>query len=59
MKSENEKFAGADFTTTCETFITENGRAIQACTSHQLGNSFAKMFGIQYLDKNMKKQLVS
>ncbi len=34
VKSDNEKFAGADFTTTCETFITENGRAIQACTSH-------------------------
>ncbi len=37
IKSENEKFAGADFTTTCETFIAENGRAIQACTSHNLG----------------------
>ncbi len=46
VKSENEKFAGADFTTTCETFITENGRAIQACTSHHLGENFAKMFNI-------------
>ena len=27
-KSENEKFGGADFTTTCETFIPETGRAI-------------------------------
>lgn len=58
-KSEKEKFAGADFTTTCETFVQENGRAIQACTSHQLGQNFAKMFGINYLDKNMESQLVT
>ena len=58
VKSENEKFAGADFTTTCETFIAENGRAIQACTSHQLGTNFAKMFDIEYLDQNMGKQHV-
>lgn len=37
IKSNNEKFAGGDYTTTCETFIAENGRAIQACTSHLLG----------------------
>ena len=28
LKSESEKFGGADFTSTCETFIAENGRAI-------------------------------
>lgn len=28
VKSELEKFGGADFTSTCETFIAENGRAI-------------------------------
>lgn len=28
IKSENEKFAGADYTTSCETFIPENGRAV-------------------------------
>lgn len=28
IKSELEKFGGADFTSTCETFIVENGRAI-------------------------------
>ena len=58
VKSDNEKFAGADFTTTCETFIAENGRAIQACTSHQLGYNFAKMFDIEYLDQNMGKKHV-
>ena len=52
VKSELEKFGGADFTSTCETFIVENGRAIQACTSHHLGENFAKMFDIQYLDKD-------
>lgn len=58
VKSDNEKFAGADFTTTCETFIAENGRAIQACTSHQLGENFAKMFDIQYLDQKMETKNV-
>ena len=58
VKSENEKFAGADFTTTCETFIPENGRAIQACTSHNLGQNFAKIFGVSFLNKDMKKELV-
>lgn len=55
MKSQNEKFAGADYTTTCETFIAENGRAVQACTSHNLGQNFAKMFEIEYEDAEMKK----
>lgn len=44
IKSESEKFAGADFTTTIETWIYENGRAIQAATSHNLGQNFSKMF---------------
>lgn len=57
VKSKNEKFAGADYTTTCETFIAENGRAIQACTSHNLGQNFAKMFNVEFEDLEMKKQL--
>lgn len=48
MKSEAEKFAGADFTTTCEGFIAANGRGIQACTSHHLGQNFSKMFEITF-----------
>ena len=56
-KSEIEKFAGADFTTTCETFISEAGRSVQACTSHNLGQNFAKMFDISYEDKDMKPQM--
>lgn len=47
-KSEKEKFAGGLYTTTCEALIPTNGRAIQACTSHCLGQGFAKMFDIKY-----------
>lgn len=57
VKSTNEKFAGADYTTTCETFIAENGRAIQACTSHNLGQNFAKIFKVEFEDEEMKTQL--
>ena len=49
-KSEKEKFAGADYTTTCEAFIPHNGRAVQAATSHCLGRTFSskEMFNISY-----------
>lgn len=56
-KSIGEKFAGADYSTTCETFLVD-GKAIQGCTSHHLGQTFAKSFDIQFLDKNQKKQYV-
>jgi len=58
IKTDTEKFAGGLYTTTVETFIPENGRGIQAATSHHLGQNFAKMFGIEYLDKTGNKQLV-
>lgn len=45
-KTENEKFAGGDYTTTCEGFIASTGRGIQGATSHHLGQNFSKMFGI-------------
>ena len=45
-KSEKEKFAGADFTTTVEGFISTTGRGIQGATSHHLGQNFSKMFEI-------------
>lgn len=54
-KSVGEKFAGADISTTIETFLTD-GKAIQAGTSHLLGQNFAKAFDIEFLDKNQKKQ---
>ncbi|KJP86437.1 prolyl-tRNA synthetase [Plasmodium fragile] len=55
IKSEGEKFGGANFTSTAEAFISENGRAIQAATSHYLGTNFAKMFKIEFEDENEKQ----
>jgi len=37
VKTEAEKFPGGHKSTTLETWIPENGRGIQACTSHHLG----------------------
>jgi len=54
-KTEVEKFAGAEYSTTCETFLPV-GKAIQACTSHHLGQNFSKAFEISFLDKNGEKQ---
>lgn len=51
-KTEKEKFAGGDFTTTVEAYIQASGRAIQGATSHHLGQNFSKMFGIQIEDPN-------
>jgi bifunctional glutamyl/prolyl-tRNA synthetase len=47
-KTEKEKFAGADWTTTIEAFISASGRGIQAATSHHLGQNFSKMFNIEF-----------
>eukprot|EP00088_Acartia_fossae_P042021 TRINITY_DN439_c0_g1_i7.p1 TRINITY_DN439_c0_g1~~TRINITY_DN439_c0_g1_i7.p1 ORF type:complete len:599 (-),score=215.29 TRINITY_DN439_c0_g1_i7:123-1919(-) len=47
-KTEKEKFAGGDFTTTIEAYIAASGRAIQAGTSHHLGQNFSKMFEITF-----------
>ncbi len=54
-KSEGEKFAGAEITTSVEAFLP-NGKAIQGATSHHLGQNFAKAFDISFLDENQKKQ---
>ncbi|TFY83158.1 hypothetical protein EWM64_g849 [Hericium alpestre] len=54
VKSEKEKFAGGDYTTTVEGFIPTSGRGIQAATSHHLGQNFSKpeMFNIFVEDPN-------
>lgn len=49
-KTEMEKFAGGLYTTTVEAFVPTNGRGIQGATSHCLGQNFAKMFNITFLD---------
>jgi prolyl-tRNA synthetase len=53
-KTDKEKFAGGLYTTTCEAFIETNGRAIQACTSHCLGQNFSKIFDITYESEGTK-----
>lgn len=53
-KTEKEKFAGADWTTTIEGYIAASGRGIQAATSHHLGQNFSKMFEITYEDPHTK-----
>jgi len=50
-KSEAEKFAGAEVTYSLEAMMGD-GKALQFCTSHDLGQNFAKAFEIKYLDKN-------
>ncbi len=48
-KTEREKFAGADRSYSIEALLRD-GKALQSGTSHNLGQNFAKAFGIQYLD---------
>ncbi|MEW6244911.1 MAG: proline--tRNA ligase [Bacillota bacterium] len=50
-KTEREKFAGALRTYTIEALMSD-GKALQAGTSHNLGQHFAKVFDITYLDKD-------
>lgn len=49
-KSIKETFAGASYTTTVEAFVSSTGKGIQAATSHALGTSFSKMFGVSVED---------
>jgi prolyl-tRNA synthetase len=51
QKSESEKFAGAVRSYTIEAMMGDT-RALQAGTSHNLGQNFARAFEIQYLDRN-------
>jgi len=57
-KSDDERFAGAFFTTTTEIYVPVSGRGIQGATSHQLGQNFSKMFKVWFLDEQNEKQLV-
>ncbi|HBH46389.1 MAG: proline--tRNA ligase [Candidatus Jacksonbacteria bacterium RIFOXYC2_FULL_44_29] len=51
QKSESEKFAGA-LRTYCIEAMMQDGRALQAGTSHHLGQNFAKAFNIQFTDQD-------
>jgi prolyl-tRNA synthetase len=54
-KSDSEKFAGADVTYSLEAMMGDL-KALQSCTSHNLGQNFAKAFEIKYLDKTGVQQ---
>ena len=54
-KTPEERFAGADHTYTLE-HIMQDGKALQAGTSHDLGQHFSKSFGIQFLGTDGKLQ---
>jgi prolyl-tRNA synthetase len=56
-KSESEKFAGAVGSYTIEAMMRD-GKALQAGTSHFLGQNFARAFDIQYLDEHNAQQHV-
>jgi len=56
-KSDSERFAGADNTLTIEALM-QDGKALQAGTSHFLGQNFAKAFDVQFTNKEGKKDFV-
>jgi prolyl-tRNA synthetase len=53
-KTESEKFAGALRTYAIEALMGD-GKALQAGTSHNLGQHFATAYGIEYLDRNQER----
>jgi len=56
-KTENERFAGAVDTYTIEALM-QDGKALQAGTSHFLGQNFAKAFDVQFTDRTGKLEYV-
>jgi prolyl-tRNA synthetase len=56
-KSESEKFAGAVATWTYE-MLMPGGKVLQACTSHDLGQNFSKVFDIKFADKDGQTKYV-
>ena len=56
-KSPNERFAGALDTLTIEAMM-QDGKALQAGTSHFLGQNFAKSFDVQFTNKEGKQEYV-
>lgn len=56
-KSPNEKFAGA-IETYCIEALMQDGKALQAGTSHFLGQNFAKAFDVKYVTRENKQEYV-
>ena len=57
FKSPNERFAGA-IETLCIEALMQDGKALQAGTSHFLGQNFAKAFDVQFLNKENQLEYV-
>ncbi len=57
VKTSNERFAGA-VDTYCIEALMQDGKALQAGTSHFLGQNFAKAFDVQFLNKENKLEYV-
>ncbi|MDG1528977.1 MAG: proline--tRNA ligase [Polaribacter sp.] len=57
VKSESERFAGAEDTFTIEALM-QDGKALQAGTSHFLGQNFAKAFDVKYTSREGKQEYV-
>lgn len=57
VKTENERFAGAD-DTYCIEGLMQDGKALQMGTSHFLGQNFAKAFDVKYTTREGKQEYV-
>ena len=57
LKSDNERFAGA-LETYCIEALMQDGKALQAGTSHFLGQNFAKAFDVKFTTKEGKQEYV-
>jgi prolyl-tRNA synthetase len=57
IKPPSERFAGADNTYTLEALMPD-GQAIQAGTSHFLGQNFAKAFNVKFLDSDNQEKYI-
>ena len=57
IKTESERFAGAE-ETYCIEALMQDGKALQAGTSHYLGQNFAKAFDVKYVKKEGKQEHV-
>ena len=55
LKTETEKFAGADETYTIET-MTYDGKALQSGTSHYFGQNFTKPFDVKFQNRDGKQE---
>ena len=57
VKTPNERFAGAE-DTYCIEALMQDGKALQAGTSHFLGQNFAKAFDVKFLNENNQEDFV-